>query len=71
VVDGYLHPEQLAWPNVVQFRSPAAAGAGRKEAGASDAAIAHGIRHHRRSELEIMQPAAVVSVGSVPVMRSR
>lgn len=65
VVDGYLHPEQLAWLNVVRFRTPAAAGAGRKDAPVSDAAIAHGIRHHLRPDLELLQPAAVVSIGSV------
>lgn len=65
VVDGYLRPEQLAWLNVVRFRSPAAAGAGRKDAGVSDAAIAHGINHHLRPELGLLQPAAVVSIGSV------
>jgi hypothetical protein len=64
VVDGYLHPEQLAWLNVVRFRSPAA-GAGRKDTMVSDAAIAHGIRHHLRPERELLQPAAVLSIGSV------
>jgi hypothetical protein len=65
VVDGHHRPEQLAWLNVVRFRSPATAGAARKDAGVGDTAIAHGILHHLRPELELLQPAAVVSIGSV------
>jgi hypothetical protein len=65
VVDGYLRPEQLAWLNVVRFRSPAAGDGDRKDARVSDMAIAHGIRYHLRPELESLQPAAVVSIGSV------
>jgi hypothetical protein len=65
VVDGYLRPEQLAWLNVVRFRSPGVGDGSRKDAIVDDAAIAHGIRHHLRHELELLQPAAVVSIGSV------
>jgi hypothetical protein len=65
VVDGYLGPEQLAWLNVVRVRTPATASTGRKDASVSEPAIAHGIRQHLRPELELLQPAAVVSIGSV------
>jgi hypothetical protein len=65
VVDDYLGPEQIAWLNVVRVRTPATSSTGRKDAPVSDVAIAHGIRRHLRSELELLQPAAVVSIGSV------
>ncbi len=65
VVDGYLHPEQLAWLNVVRHRTPVSGSTDRKDAPVSDAAIAHGIGSHLRPELELLQPAAVVSIGSV------
>jgi hypothetical protein len=65
VVDGYLRPEQVAWLNVVRFRTLAGSLGHRKDAKVSDLAIAHGIRQHLRPELELLQPAAVVSIGSV------
>jgi hypothetical protein len=53
--------EQLAWMNVVKFRTP---GTSRKDAPVTGDAVRHGVAAHLQQELEILQPRAVVTVGN-------
>jgi hypothetical protein len=52
---------RLAWMNVVKFRTP---GQSRKDGPVTPEAVEHGIARHLQRELTVLQPKAVVSLGT-------
>lgn len=56
--------QQMAWLNVVKFRTIATVNGNEKNAPLSDAQVRHGINNHLIKEIETLNPAIVVAIGS-------
>lgn len=53
--------KRLAWINVVKYRI---AGTGKKDGAVTREAVEHSIAHHLPDEIDVLRPAAIVTIGN-------
>ncbi len=56
-------PQQIAWLNVVKFRTIDVVGGSEKNAPLSDTQVHHGVSDHLTREIETLNPAIIVTIG--------